>query len=189
MRRSWLRRQHIALSRLWRRRGSDRRSTRRRRGGRGLGSMRRMPQRSAAARRGRLNADRRAPLWAGHGRSLNVDETLRLRSPMVDRLQVETPVTAHLEGRQFPSLDQPIDRGGMNTQVVRDLFERHHVDHSLNCIHCDNRRIFPMLTLCELKSTDSEQTRRLAGTPVARQPHGGAPCARALAALIWRYCS
>jgi hypothetical protein len=150
--------------------------------------MRRMSARGAAARRGRLNADGRAPPRAGHGRSLSVDETLGLRSPMIDRLQVETPVTANLEGRQFPSFDQPVDRGGMNTQVVRDLFERHYVDHSLNRIHCDNQ-MFLMLTFCELKSTDSEQAGGLPDRPLRGNRTPASPCARAMTALIWRYCS
>jgi hypothetical protein len=52
------------------------------------------------------------------------------RAPAVDRLRVEAPIGAYLEGRELSLFDQPINGGRMNPEIIRNLFQRHYVNHS-----------------------------------------------------------
>src|SRR6266849_9609646 len=52
------------------------------------------------------------------------------RTPMIDRFEIEAPVTTDLEGRNPPLLEQAIDGGRMDSEIVRDLFQRKYVRHS-----------------------------------------------------------
>jgi len=55
---------------------------------------------------------------------------LRLRTPMINGFEIEAPVTTDLECRNLPLLEQAIDSGRMDSEIVRDFFQRKYVCHS-----------------------------------------------------------
>ena len=45
------------------------------------------------------------------------------QTPTIDRFDIEAPITANFEGGQTAALELTVDRGRMNLQIVRELFD------------------------------------------------------------------